>query len=147
MPTKIHPPRPHAGHPKSNRKPSQAPQQAKERRTHKCPTERCTRCGVTLRPGEPAFLWEAKVVCGPCCTRRQAARVAAALAAPHLPAPGDDEFIDRSPWWARAWRGTRDLLCCPLTGAATLLRRRKRRRQQAAVDPLLAHLHRVAHRV
>ena len=117
-----------------------------KRRRGPGPAESCSLCGHVLRVGEAAFLWQTKVVCGECYSRRQAAFVAAALAAPHLPSPEDD-LRDRRPWWLRAWRAMVRLLCCPLTPRRLMSQRSRRRQQQgAAVDPLFAHLHRLAHR-
>jgi hypothetical protein len=141
MPNHVRQPRPSTGARSAQRQRTHASPAANNRR-RQCPAERCTRCGVTLPPAEAAFLWHSAIVCGECYTRRQAALVAAALVAPRLPAAEDDP-ADRRPWWRR----TCDLLRRQIT-LAGLLRRKKRRRQPAlAVDPLLAHLHRLACRM
>ena len=129
----------------AQRTPTRAERPAERRRGLSQP-ECCAQCGHALRVGEAAFLWQTKVVCGECYSRRQAAFVAAALAAPRLPSPEDD-LRDRRPWWVRTWRAMVSLLCCPLTPRRLMSRRSRRRQQQgAAVDPLFAHLHRLAHR-
>ena len=109
------------------------------------PPERCVRCGLTLGPGEPAYLVQDKTVCGGCHATRQASLVAAALAAPRLPTH-DDAPSGRRPLWRRAVRGMAGLLWLPLTAVANLSRKNRRRRRQAAVTPLLDQLYRSAHR-
>jgi hypothetical protein len=114
---------------------------AKDHHRH-IPLERCTRCGVTLQPAEAAFLWKSSIVCGECYTRRQAARVAAALIAPQMSAI-DDDPDPRCSWW----RWTCNLLCRPITLGTLFRRTRSRRHRHAeAITPMIACLHRVAHR-
>ena len=125
--------------------PSAAPKAKPKERRRQCATEQCARCGLALKPGEPAYLVKDQTVCGTCHATRQASLVAAALTAPRLAAP-DEAPAHRRPWWGRALSGTCALVYCPVTVVGQLSRNRRRRRQQAALTPLLDQLHRVAHR-
>ena len=125
--------------------PASLPASAAKGRRRQCPPDSCTRCGAVLAAGEPAYLVHDRTVCGTCHATRQASLVAAALAAPRLPAR-DEDSVARRPWWGRALVGTCALACFPVTLLGGLSRKNRRRRQQAALTPLLDHLHRVANR-
>ena len=144
MPQETNAPRATAAHARSQKKRHSAPRAKTGPKP--CPAESCSHCGVTLGLGEAAFLWQSAVVCGECHARRQAAHVAAALAAPRLPLP-DDDLRDRRPWWRRVIYGTRRLLSRPIAGARLRGGKGRRRDTPAAVEPLLACLQRSVHRV